>query len=309
MNKPIQIKRNKPANSHYRVLYAKTGRKRRLHAATAATADQHSGMGADVPNISVGRALFVILILHVLAVAAIYIHSAFFGDGRDVSANEGQPALVEQNAAPVAPVTIPAKKQIEKKVVSQVATGRHMVVMGDTYQVIAQKHNVSERALRALNGNVAIRAGIVLDLPAELSARPVNPAPAAVAETVVADSKPKAMPKSKPKQVAQEEQKPLAIKPKKQDQLAKASVVESSPAPAAPVPSKSSQHDVSNAPKALVIEPAIQDSGKTYTIKPGDTLWGISSRLKVSRHDLLELNQIKDANKLYAGRTIKIPAK
>ena len=78
MNKPIQIKRNKPASSHYRVLYAKTGRKRRLHAATTATADQHAGMGADAPSIGVGRALFVILILHVLAVAAIYIHSALF---------------------------------------------------------------------------------------------------------------------------------------------------------------------------------------------------------------------------------------
>jgi len=71
-------------------------------------------------------------------------------------------------------------------------------------------------------------------------------------------------------------------------------------------------YDVSNAPKALVEEPdatpAIQDSGKTYTIKPGDTLWGISSRFKVSRDDLLALNGIKDANKLYAGRSIKIPA-
>ena len=99
MNKPIQIKRNKPASSHYRVLYAKTGRKRRLHAATTATVDQHAGMGADVPGIGVGRALFVILILHVLAVAAIYIHSAFFADAKVLTANEGQHALSEPAAA------------------------------------------------------------------------------------------------------------------------------------------------------------------------------------------------------------------
>lgn len=308
MNKPIQIKRNKPANSHYRVLYAKTGRKRRLHAATAATADQHAGMGADVPNISVGRALFVILILHVLAVAAIYIHSAFFGDARDVSANEGQPALVEPDAARVAPIAPPVKKQSNKEVAPQVATGRHMVVMGDTYQLIAQKHNVSEKALRALNGNAAIRAGVVLDLPAELSARPVNPAPARVAEKPAAEPKAKAMPKSKPQGVTQAEQKAVEIKPKKPAQLVKASAVKPAPTPDAGVASKPA-HDVSNAPKAMVIEPAVRDSGKTYTIQPGDTLWGISSRLKASRDDILELNQIKDANKLYAGRTIKIPAK
>ena len=74
-------------------------------------------------------------------------------------------------------------------------------------------------------------------------------------------------------------------------------------------------YDVSNAPKALVEEsndlattPGVQDSGETYTIKPGDTLWRISSRFKVSRDDLLALNGIADANKLYAGRKIKIPA-
>jgi hypothetical protein len=114
MNKPIQIKRNKPASSHYRVLYAKTGRKRKLHAATTATADQHAGMGADVPSIGVGRALFVILILHVLAVAAIYIHSAFFADSNELTANEGQRALSEPAAALVVPAAPVAKEVVVK---------------------------------------------------------------------------------------------------------------------------------------------------------------------------------------------------
>ena len=75
---------------------------------------------------------------------------------------------------------------------------------------------------------------------------------------------------------------------------------------------------MSGAPKAVVVKPTVerptvssgvQDSGTRYTIKTGDTLWRISNRFKVSREDLLKLNGIKDANKLYAGRTIKIPAK
>lgn len=316
MNKPIQIKRNKPANSHYRVLYAKTGRKRRLHAATTATADQHAGMGADVPNISVGRALFVILILHVLAVAAIYIHSAFFGDASNVSANEGQQALAEPAALVLAPAEPAAvQKKITKKqaprraVVAQSATGRHIVVTGDTYSRIADSRNVSATALRALNGNRALRAGIVLDLPAELSAHPVNPAPAAVNQA--SEAKPKTMPRSAPKKLAVETHKAAAVQ-KAEKKTRGAAALRDKP-PVSPAPASNALHDVSDAPKALVIEPAalaaIQDSGKTYTIKPGDTLWGISSRLKVSRDDLLELNNIKDANKLYSGRTIKIPAK
>ncbi len=246
MNKPIQIKRNKPASSHYRVLYAKTGRKRKLHAATTATADQHAGMGADVPSIGVGRALFVILILHVLAVAAIYIHSAFFADSNKLTANEGQRVLSESAAAlvvpaaPVAKEVVVKKKAPAKQAVQQSAhTGRHIVVTGDTYPRIARQCNVSEKALRALNGGQALRAGIVLDLPAELSARPVDPKTAAAPK------------KSAPKAAAAKASAPKASVAKKKESAMAVKAPETKPALAVKV---TPAYDVSNAPKALVEE-------------------------------------------------------
>jgi murein DD-endopeptidase MepM/ murein hydrolase activator NlpD len=45
-----------------------------------------------------------------------------------------------------------------------------------------------------------------------------------------------------------------------------------------------------------------------YTIKQGDTLWALARKHGVSVDDLMRLNpQIKDRNKIYAGRTISLP--
>ncbi|MBT8044086.1 MAG: LysM peptidoglycan-binding domain-containing protein [Verrucomicrobiae bacterium] len=295
MKKTIQTKRNKPSGSSYRVLYAKTGRKRRLHAATA-TADPGVELESDVPNIGIGRALLVILVLHILAIAAIYIHSTFFGNNEGDTANKGQPTPSETTVAAVAPaakeVPAPEAAAIEPAEPSAAIESnpaamdpqseRYIVVTGDTYSRIAGVRNVDEQALRALNSNRPLRAGVVLDLPAQLSSRPVDPTPAPAVAVIDGDESPKLAPE--------------------------ASVDNS----------KVSEHDVSDAPKAVVVKPNrpapavatdVKDSGVRYTIKSGDTLWRISNRYKVSREALLKLNGIKDANKLYAGRTIKIPAK
>ena len=295
MNKEIQIKRNKPSRSQYRVLYAKTGRKRRLHAATTATVDQHAGMGSDVPNIGIGRALLVILVLHVLAIAAIYIHSAVLGKTSDVTANEGQKSPAGKPVAAAAVVAAPVQKAKPiapavvavaiEPAISDPALERYIVVSGDSYARIAKIRNVNEQSLRALNSNRPLRAGVVLDLPAELSSRPVNPAPVAVAKAVG----------NKPKSEASVSQAKETLKAKV-------------------------DYDVSIAPKAVVVKPNLPepaviaeapagDSGTQYTVQSGDTLWRICNRFKVSRDAVLKLNGIEDPNKLYAGRSIKIPAK
>ena len=61
----LQTKRK--AQKGFRAMYARTiGRK--IRASAAASADELDG---DVPNVGIGKALTVILILHVLAILAI----------------------------------------------------------------------------------------------------------------------------------------------------------------------------------------------------------------------------------------------
>ena len=293
MKKTIQTKRNKPSGSRYRMLHAKTGRKRRLNAATAATVEPHVELESDVPNVGIGRALLVILVLHVVAITVIYIHSTFFGnDETTAGGSNAEPvAAVAAAESDVSEISEAAHSELAAPATSFAHDGsRYIVVTGDTYQRISQLRNVDETALRALNGNRLLRAGVVLDLPAELSSRPVEIA------APVAKVEPEVMPSlSSPVTVVDEHVPSTTAMPERHDEA-----------------------DISGAPKAVVVKPAVQkpvaladvkDSGERYTIKTGDTLWRISNKFKVSRDDLLKLNGIKDANKLYAGRTIKIPVK
>lgn len=288
MNNDIQTKRNKPTSANYRVLYAKAGHQRRLRAATTAE------LPSDIPNVSIGRALLVILLLHVLAIAAIYVHSIFVGNQDNASANQGQGEVSQSQSSIAGDLTDSEKIKNQGAVstnrsgsdVINLASGRYMVVKGDNYSRIAEANNVDVRALRALNSNRPLRAGVVLDMPAELSVRPVDPKPA----------------------------DPISKETAKKPVLVKAS---EKPKPA-PVQAEIA-NDTSHAPKALVLEEEnpeftpvsgaiVMDTFEKYTIKSGDTLWSLSSRFKVSREQLLKINDIKDPNKLYAGRTIKIPS-
>lgn len=46
---------------------------------------------------------------------------------------------------------------------------------------------------------------------------------------------------------------------------------------------------------------------QTYVVQPGDTLFGISTKLNVSMDELASLNGITDVNQIKVGQTLKIP--
>ena len=63
-------------------------------------------------------------------------------------------------------------------------------------------------------------------------------------------------------------------------------------------------------PTSTATSPAVTTSPvvKTYTVKSGDTLWGIASKLGVSATALASLNGITNANLLKVGQVLKIPS-
>ncbi len=48
------------------------------------------------------------------------------------------------------------------------------------------------------------------------------------------------------------------------------------------------------------------DETVTYTVKSGDTLWGISQKFQVSVPQITSLNHISDSNIIYVGQVLVI---
>ena len=287
MKKTIQTRRRASRSLKFKKLYAKTGKQRKMKAATAAM-DAHAELESDVPNVGVGRALLVMLVLHVVAIGAFYVHNKFFGhrDAAPVAqeTNISNKSTVSSPAVPTSGNNTPSPANPSAQAVVPVAavtpsipsevikpfSDRYIVASGDTYQTIARTRNVDEVALRALNNDRGLRSGVVLDLPAQLSSRPVE----VTDPIVVRRTAPKAV------------------------------IVDENEAPVAVMVKPAIQH--SQLPDTVS---SVRDSGKRYTVKSGDTLWRISNTYGVSRPDLLALNGIADANKLSVGVELKIPAK
>ena len=289
-NRSLQKKRRAASNDGLMILHSKTRRRKRQHVAAGAAA---ADLGSEVPNLGVARALFVILLLHLGAIAAIFIHNKVTNDDPVVLKSP----VMEAPKAAVAAASLPKVQQGEDY---------YFVATGDTYDRIARVKNVDVMALREINNNVALRAGRILRMPpgarvpaaARVPAgaplarreapeeapaiRPVDPAPAEDRPRTVASQQTAA-----PRAVLVEEQIPVRV------QVAR-------PVHVTP------RLNLEDAARAI---PVTEDSGKVYTVKAGDTVWGIASRHKISRQSLLELNGISDPRKMRSGMTLKIPSR
>ncbi|MGJ8671380.1 LysM peptidoglycan-binding domain-containing protein [Rubritalea sp.] len=147
-DKQLQTKRQ--TKKGFRRLHAKvtSPRRRKQRVSAAGSADM---LDSEVPNASIGRALTVILLLHVVAIGAIYL-GIQWNKGRTQSEGMAQAVVVEGTGVDIRNVNASLSSDV--------------VIAGDTYEAFAARHQVDLNELRRVNNNATIHAGKVLYLPA-----------------------------------------------------------------------------------------------------------------------------------------------
>lgn len=260
-DKKLQTKRQ--TKTGFRQLHARvTSSRRKQRVSASASADM---LDSEVPNASIGRALTVILVLHLVAIGAIYLG-------------------IQWNKSRVDVAVVPTETKSEAAVdLSNLNAGnnRAFVLAGDTYDAFAARHQVDVTELRDINGNATIHAGKALVLPSKLVR---TKQPLAVAEVPVSDRPP--LP-STTNVVQINNTQPAIVK---------------------------AQSAVST-PKALIVKPSIPKAqpvvvagSATYLVQPGDSVWRISHKYKVSQDALMQLNGMSNPRDLRSGMILKIPA-
>ncbi|MDE0596438.1 MAG: LysM peptidoglycan-binding domain-containing protein [Roseibacillus sp.] len=144
-------KKRRPTGGGLFVSHAKT--KRRKKQRVAASAD----LGSEVPNLGVARALFVILVLHVAAIAAIFIHNRVTDDSLITTSDDETTTTSRIGGS--------AKNENEPTVIRK-NEEFYFLSTGDTYEKVAKAHGVDVMALRAPNNNKKLRTGDTLRIPA-----------------------------------------------------------------------------------------------------------------------------------------------
>lgn len=292
LRRPVKLSLRQPPKSR-----ARAG-KSTIHS-RAATADEvydeeeEDYESEDEPNMKLSHAFIVVLILHVIAIGAVFTFTWI----KDRQTAEAKAAAVAKAAATPKeePITEPAAPAAPE---APAASGKtHTVVAGDTLKRIASQYGTSIEALEKENKMTSyaiIRVGQVLQLPASAKMPSGSSTMQPVAKTTTTTTAPKPI-ASAPAGSASKDaflatQKPEASAAPKTTETTKA------PAPAA------------TAPKTAESAPSGVSNG-VYTVAKGDNPYTIAKKLHVSYSALLAENDIKDPKKIQIGQKLKVPAK
>lgn len=267
----------------------RSGRKRKQRAATTASPED---LG-EVPGVGVPLALVVILLLHVAAIAGIWIHDRW-------SSNADLTAVKTPLEEDKQPARIPDLEP-------------YMVNTGDTAESIAKAHGVEVKALLEFNEGISeYKPGTTINLPparrVESGAEdPVAAAPEPVAPYTFTERPPiqtsddTLLPGSTPGELAEvgtpDDSKPDAQTP-------------GAGAPEVGTP----EAEAGKTDEPVLIRPlrspgqAASKPKRVHVVKNGETLWGIATRYKIKVSQLEKANPGVNASSLPIGKELAIPS-
>lgn len=273
-NQRMSVKRRTVRKGALRTLFANVMRKNKNHRAATAVASAQD-FEEDVPNVGIGRALLVILIIHVIAIAGIFYHSYRVENREEAAAETELPARIITPAVPM-----PVDARIDEEAPMMRSGDQHYTVgTGETYTSIAERFGIDEMELRDANENVQVRQGRRLRIP------------------------PKTITAVEPPQIAE-----LRVAPAPPVE-APASLAEGPAAGLIPTEAalEIDSQAVTPAPVQTPADPAQAEGSASYVVKSGDTFWAIAKKNGTTVDALMKLNGITDARKLRVGMTLKIP--
>ena len=267
----MPVKRRSKKKGAFRTLFANVAnKKKRQRASTAAI--PAGDIDGDVPNLGIARALVVILVIHVVAIAGIFFHSHWIdGENKDTA------ALVEK-PAPI--VEAPAVREDDSMPKIKSGDSIYTVGTGDTYENIASRFGVSENELRLANDNIEIRAGRYLRVPPK---KIVAVEPAEI--TSVRESSNQPVPEAVPAVAPEVPAGPAMVTT---EAALRADGVAATPA----------------ASPASVPSTGVK---ATHVVKSGDTFWSISKKYGSSVDAVMKANGIDNPKHLKVGVSLTIP--
>jgi LysM repeat protein len=264
----LPVKRRPVPKGMLRRLSAVTRNRKQRVAAAAAPGGE---IEADDGSSKISRALTIIFLIHIVAIGLIFIHQRFL-DGRPAELS-AESAKTTGTAASTALPSISQRSDLPK-----LSTGEtpYVVQPGDNYARIAASAGVDEGDLRLLNKHVEIGPGLILTIP--------------------------------PKRIVAEDP-PEVISIREQNRVSEdpglVEAVDSTDAPrAVPVQVRPKSGTPASAQNAAV---PLVASGKSYVVQPGDSIWRIANRFKISQDKLMRANNIGDARKMKIGMKLVIP--
>jgi len=164
----LPVKRRPVSKGIFHRLHAVTSRSSRQRVAAAATSvpeieEEHQGSG-------ISRSLTIIFMIHIVAIALIFIHHQFLqGRTPDSSAATNPPQAEANRQRGEAPRLTSGDKP-------------YTVRAGDNYARIAAAEGVDESELREINNHVEIRSGLILRIPPQRIVAEEPPEVAAIRE-------------------------------------------------------------------------------------------------------------------------------